>query len=784
MVLRSRVLPAREATTGTWPLTLALLALLLVGLTALGPLLQGSDWWSAMALVSAVVLLGSALLRLTGARKWLVPVIALTVLLATLTLVFGQGSSLLWILPTPQTLGRFHELAGAGLNSIQQQATPAQPVDGILFLLALGAGLIAILMDILALSLRWAALAGLPMLIPVAAPGLLVTGGASVGTLILTAVAFLVLLQVDVRVRRAAEQTMPRGQAAEARAPVVSGARQRSQGPLRQAVAVGGIGIVGALVLSTATPALTEGSLIGTGGSGALFGSGVNSMIDLGRDLRRPDPVPALHYTTTANEQPYFKLATLDRFVGPTWVSSGPARTDNAVDEIEYPPGLSGDVKSTRATTSVVIDGVKTNWLPAPSPATGVEGLNGDWYWDTVAMSIGSPNSTTRGQQYTVTALELAPTREQLRDASRDYPADAQDDLELPLPRPNVIDETARDVTAGTGSPYEAAVALQDYLRGSSFTYDTEAPVEDGYDGGGVDVVGTFLEVRRGYCVHFASAMAVMARALGIPARISLGYLPGTPSSDGEPGWYNVDSHDLHSWPELYFVGVGWVPFEPTPGRGSVPEYALPAPAATDEATAAPSDPTAAPPISEGRQQEDSGSTSAPLGQGGESGLLLRFGLGLLGGLVVLAVPGVSRRIGRSRRRSAAGQGSARQAWRELRNTAIDHRLPVSDTQTPRELAGSVRAVIAPWGTPAGSVADATDALERILVALERERYDRPGREASPEWTGQLLRDLDRVLRAFHLAADPRERARAILVPASLWRSLLGALNRTAVGEG
>ena len=97
-----------------------------------------------------------------------------------------------------------------------------------------------------------------------------------------------------------------------------------------------------------------------------------------------------------------------------------------------------------------------------------------------------------------------------------------------------------------------------------------EAPVDDGYDGDGFEVIAEFLEKKSGYCVHFSSAMAILARMAGIPARISLGYLPGDRVVGADTRLsYTVGTDDLHAWPELYFSGVGWVPFEPTPGAGS-----------------------------------------------------------------------------------------------------------------------------------------------------------------------------------------------------------------------
>jgi hypothetical protein len=121
--------------------------------------------------------------------------------------------------------------------------------------------------------------------------------------------------------------------------------------------------------------------------------------------------------------------------------------------------------------------------------------------------------------------------------------------------------DLAKEATAEADTPYTRALALEAYLR--SFPYDLEVakPPE------GRDVVDYFLfDLQRGYCDYFASAMVVMARSVGIPARLAVGYAMG--SYDFQQGAYVVTEKDAHAWPELYFPGYGWIPFEPTSGLG------------------------------------------------------------------------------------------------------------------------------------------------------------------------------------------------------------------------
>jgi transglutaminase-like putative cysteine protease len=751
-----------------WPLVVALFLLLLISCAALGPLLRGTAWWWSCAAVAFAVLFGAAIFRRLGLSRPIIPVANVVVLIGAMTLLFGGGTALFWVIPTPQTVGTFAGLIDAGSASIAQQSTPAEVTLGILFLLAGGTGLIAIVMDLLAVTLRWPALAAAGALVPLLAPGFIIRDGAETITLTAAAIALLLVLWVDVHVRRA--QWATRASAGASSPSISPPQRARGLGPIRGALPVGSLTIVGALILSSVAPSFTAGGLVTERASGLLFGTGVSPMINLGQDLRRPEAGPAFHYTSTGTEPPYFSLLTLDDVVGKTWTARiDGADTRNTVDNIRRPLGLDPTVETVEASTSVVIDGVKSHWLPAPARATSVEGLNGRWYWDSGTRAIASTTANTLGQEYTVSSLEVAPTADQLRQSGSDYPASVLSNLQLPVEPPPIIEETARTVTAGTSSNYDAAVAVQNYLRSAAFTYDTEAPVEDGYDGGGVDVIGVFLEVKRGYCVHFAATMATMARALGIPSRVSLGYLPGVRSQDlvQGRGRYDVDSHDLHAWPELYFVGVGWVKFEPTPGRGTVPDFERSVDAGTPATLPGGAAATGAPGLGPDRLVDDTALDSGAATQNGTtSNALPLIGFSALA-LVLLLLPGLARgMLRRSRvRRIRSGAAGGDLAWIELEHTSLDHGMPVPITDTPRTFAGRIKTRVTL--DPASSAA-----LERVLLAVERTRFDR-----SEVRTETLADDLTLVLRAVHASASVARRMRAVFAPASLLTGL-GAVLR------
>ena len=680
--------------------------------------------------------------RWLGAR--LATLAEVGVVLMLLTFFFGGGSGLLWLIPTATTFHTFEVLTREAISSIARQNVPATVDAGILFLLAVGAGLLAIVMDGCAIAARAPALAGIPMLIPLSVPGLLVDGGANVVTLMLAALAYLGLLKIQRRVRG-------------------HGDRWRLGGSF----AIGGGAVVAALIVSIGLPPLSTTTLVGNGTSGLLFGSGISPLVDIGKDLRRPDASPVLHYTTTATTPPYFKLLTLDRFAGTTWTSqTPPGRTKLTVGQLGRPPGLGADVETTESKTAVVIDGVATTWLPAPSPAVAVDGLSGRWFWNDSAEVITSSNSTTRSQQYTVTALQLQPTADQLRTASTTYPKEVLSSLEVPSPRPAIIDETAQSVTAATSTPYDAAVALQDYLRGYRFSYDIKAPVRTGSEGGGVQVIGAFLESKSGYCVHFASAMAIMARTLGIPARVAVGYLPGghASSADADKNIYTVDSHDLHAWPELYFVGIGWVPFEPTPSRGTVPDYAKPNQTPQVGSSAAPVQPNAIARPTDAPQQKQGAQTPAESAVAQATTSVATVAGAVLLALIVILMPLMLRQRRRIRRcaRIRSGHKAAGVAWLELADTARDHRIGVYNTHTPREFAARLS------GLAGMGRAESQAALARLLAAEERERYDRPPNVDVGVGGAERERDLLAVIDAVHSGAPRRIRVLATLLPVSL----------------
>lgn len=169
--------------------------------------------------------------------------------------------------------------------------------------------------------------------------------------------------------------------------------------------------------------------------------------------------------------------------------------------------------------------------------------------------------ATLDSQSYEAYSVIPAFSEEGLRQAFPEYPDWMETRyLELPPTVPERVLDLAYEVTAQEVSAYDKAVAIEQYLR--TFPYTLDLPIKPA----NLDIADYFLfDVQRGYCDYYASTMVVMARAVGIPARLAVGYVGGT--YDAENEYYVVTADQAHAWVEIYFPEYGWVTFEPTAGR-------------------------------------------------------------------------------------------------------------------------------------------------------------------------------------------------------------------------
>ncbi len=180
-------------------------------------------------------------------------------------------------------------------------------------------------------------------------------------------------------------------------------------------------------------------------------------------------------------------------------------------------------------------------------------------------------------ERYHIEVQQPIVSEQRLRETSNEYPDEVKETyLQLPPSLPERVKTLAQEIVKGEDRVYDQVKAVESFLKfGWDFAYETEdVPVPSPRD----DFVDHFLfESRRGYCDHFSTSMVIMLRVNGIPARWVKGFAPGDQRFDAEAGQYDVTvrNSDAHSWVEVYFSGVGWLPFEPTPGFSNPTEVAV-----------------------------------------------------------------------------------------------------------------------------------------------------------------------------------------------------------------
>jgi transglutaminase-like putative cysteine protease len=280
-----------------------------------------------------------------------------------------------------------------------------------------------------------------------------------------------------------------------------------------------------------------------------------------------PSDMATIHFLVDAPQPDYWPTRYYDIYAGSGWtsiVTDKPA--GNPEISIEHTANVS-DIKSINYTvksfikTDVILE--KGQVISASIPVklrafsdnTGV--LLANDVPDIAAVS--SEQMIRPYQSYRVESSIITASPEELEKAGDKYPEWIRERyLQLPPDFPEEIRVVSQRLTGEAVTNYDKALAIQDYLKRFQYDKKPPAPTE------GTDGVDYFLfDSKRGYCVQFASAMSVMLRSIGIPSRLSTGYLEG--KQDEATGGYFVRASDYHARPEAYFPGYGWIEFEATP---------------------------------------------------------------------------------------------------------------------------------------------------------------------------------------------------------------------------
>lgn len=628
---------------------------------------------------------------------------------------YGAPTSQAQLLVGPDGLGRVLERLGDAGEIIRSEVAPVPGTLPIALLTVAGTLAVLLLADALAGGLRWPAAVGLPLL-ALWCPPLVLVGSVPPAVFVVVVTALLLLLSVGARERRrpVTERPPPSVRRAEA-----------ARSVLTTAVAL-------VVALAAGLVASASSSLPGYAGAWYQRFTTTGDTIQLAEDLdvlssltERSGEV-VLTYTGVEEHVGPLRTYTATAFDGRRW-QRGDERDGRpfAPDELLWPDDLDTLRLRQRQDLSITVGSLRDDQLPVTLEPRRAD-ADGTWGYDPLRDELVG-DRTDVGDVYTMGVR----TRDLDADLLRDAGPGVTEDAYLTVPQTEHSPEVASlaaEVAGDAETAYDQAVALQQWLRDpATFTYSTQLP-----RGGTGDPVWDFLQHRTGYCVQFATTMSVMARTLGIPTRLGVGFLPGETVDDpeGDATRWQVTGKDSHAWPELYFEGVGWVRFEPTPATqtGTAPAYTtaeadapadpspareVPTPAAEQpeprEPTVAPTEPSVA--------VEPEPADTLPVWAWAALAAGLLAGAGATTFLLL-------------RRRRDTGPTDAEQAWQQVVTALAREGVTLPAPTTPRQAPQAVvDAVTRARGTEPGS--QTRDDLATLAQALERARYAGPEEQGS-----------------------------------------------------
>ncbi len=720
-----------------------------------------------VALVAAAGLLG----RWLTTSKTGVLLVQLVAVVVGAGWLYGRGH--LWYgLPTVDMVLAFNNLLVDARETIQNYSAPAPTNRGIILGIGLALALTAMLVDHLAVMRRSPALAGLPLL-----TAFLISASNSGSSLhpvyfVIAAAVWLVMVgrQGIASVRRwsttAPLQSRGRG----------TSDRDGALGFASLGRSLGVLALAAAVVVPVVTPHLPTRYLVdglgrATDSTGFSDGQlGLNTTLDLTRSLEDRSLSPVLSYTTTAASPTPLRVGVLTTYRGGEWRPDRSEAPLSRQPDVAVPDDIADDVPRKRYRISVDGSRLQAPQLAAPYPLVAGDLDGATWGVDPQTQV---PRTNRSVESYTMDYVDLEPPRSLLEQPTTDRLSDGQrfDALRLDRESAPAVQALAREVVPEGATRIAAAMAIQEHFRSSAYSYSLQlsGPVRD--DAGRevpMDPITHFLTTRTGYCVQFATAMVMTARASGIPARMAIGFLPGSL----DKGIYTVRAADAHAWPELYFEGAGWLRFEPTPGSrsGQAPPYSL------EEVTTPETDPTAtdAPTVSAtSAPRRDNGANDPgaqdPLDASGDngtgvlsawwaSGRLTLLGwvlLGLIVGVVgTLAVPVAARLRHRRRLREAPDDAQRVEVeWQAMVERIGDLGVVAPRGSTPRQ-AGRF------YQREAYLEGPESESLRRVVDTVERSRYAPPGTTVV-----DIREDTERVVHAVSGVRRRRDRVRAVLWP-------------------
>jgi transglutaminase-like putative cysteine protease len=666
--------------------TLSLAALSAAVAAGLGRLLRGDEW---VAVVIGAALLPHLLGALTRGRTdvlqagvWLTGLVAYCVGVVVPTTAGFRGWS------TVEGIGRS---LGRGLAVLRDQAPPVSARPGVVLLAVVVVWTMAASADALAFR-RWASIGALApgatlfIWISALAPGTAHAAWAA-GAVVLTGGGFLAVQHQVLLVRH-----RPGGSDRAVPAPrhAVAGLVLASAAALVAAVLAPTLPGAGADPLLDLRDDRTAGS--------STYQTSVPPLVDVADNLTRGERVEL--FTVDSPSPQYWRTVALDEYstdAGGQWtLRAAGGDIEHGLRPAASPAGLRQEFR---------IRGLTERWMPAAFRPVWVE--EPDVLVVADSRTLVSGRTSLAGLSYSVVSTpppDDAETRRRATGAA--VPERLRTFTTLPTTVPAAVIDLARSITSGATTPLERAQRLRDHFRDGSYTYDADVDLDDA-----ADATTTFLRIRRGFCVQFASTFALMARAVGIPSRVAVGFTPGT--FDPSTARFRVTNFEAHAWPEVWLAGVGWTNrFEPTPpsadpGGSDLPGDGAPGAATpvspTPSSTVAPSPSAPVPPAPVPSVGAGTGSRRA--GDGGIATVVL----GVVAVSAVLGAALAVRPVTRARRRAARRRRPdpserVAGAWEEAIDQLRDLGEPRPTHRTPSEVAA--RAVVLVGTSAAAPLAD------------------------------------------------------------------------------
>ncbi|PWJ24744.1 transglutaminase superfamily protein [Branchiibius hedensis] len=734
----------------------------LIAAWPLTSLIEVGPWiWPIVALVVGVAALGIAL-RALRTPAALIPLLQLLLAVVAIMLIYLPHT----LSPTV-LVDAARALIEDGIHTVQVAAPPAPATVGLRFLIAFAVTGFALITDICAATLRAPVLAGVPLL----GAFLISAANTAIGLNPVYFVALAALWLTMVATQHA--QDLQRDVTVRTRAlrPRTLESPLSGHGHAARLIAVPVI--IAAALLPTVIPHASahffaQGLARGTGDGPVTIGFATD--LDLSADLNSTNPSPVLTYSTSSLVTPPLRVTVTSTYRDGHWVpdeavTSAVVSDNNTV--LPVPGVTDADSRFTTASLKVTGSALASGFLAAPYPLRTAN-LNRDvWLFDERTGSV-QPSGTVKDYSLTYRVLK---DNQEPSDGERLDPEISEPALAVDQASQAAVRRTLAPLRAST--QWETAKNIQNYLRSSGgFTYSLQlAQTRRDSDGQPLDPLSNFLATKQGYCTQFASAMVMMARADGIPARLAVGFLPGDPT--GTANQYSVVQSDAHAWPELWFSGIGWTRFEPTPGIRATNAPGYTADQQTGVSRNAQPSEDDSDSSSAGATSGAASSSSAPVTPAGSStanrapawlgwaGWL--FAVIAIGGAGAVVLPILARR----RRESVAVDRPAPQRveaqWQQL---VWD----LSDLGASAPPPGSPRALERHYRNELHLSGDGQRALRQAVQTLEQARY-----AGSADDRLDLRQDAQELVHDVRRSASATMRLRAALWPRSAFFALRDA---------